>query len=228
MTYDNICEGTFISRPNRFIAEVNISGKLTLCHVKNTGRCKELLVPGAKVYLQRVAGETRKTDYDLIAVEKGERLVNMDSSAPNKAVYEWLIGGASPIKRIGLIKPEVVFQNSRFDFCINTTDGGVTFIEVKGVTLEEEGAVFFPDAPTLRGIKHIDELCRAADMGFNTVLLFVVQMQNVRYFSPNIKTHPEFKDALIRGRKAGVKLIAMDCVVTTNSMTINKPVPIRL
>ena len=227
MTYNKIAEGIFISRPNRFIAKVLIEGKEETVHVKNTGRCRELLVPNAKVFLEDCENNTnRKTRYDLIAVEKGERLINMDSQAPNKAVYEFLQKNKF-IEDLTYIKPEYTFGDSRIDFFCESKSHKY-LIEVKGVTLEENGAVYFPDAPTERGIKHIKELQGAQKMGFVTYVFFVIQMDSVTFFSPNDKTHPAFGDALRNAAKDGVKPIAYCCDITKNSITITNQIPIIL
>ena len=224
MTYDRICEGVFCARPNRFIAVVEIEGVPTECHVKNTGRCRELLVNGTKVYLQKSDNPSRKTQYDLIAVKKGERLINMDSQAPNLAVKEFL---PKLFGDTALIRAETVFGSSRFDFYVETADRKI-FVEVKGVTLEEEGIARFPDAPTERGIKHLQELCTCVEQGYEAYVLFVIQMKNVRYFTPNDVTHPAFGEALREAQRQGVKILARDCVVTASSMRIADEVEVCL
>lgn len=226
MKYEEIVEGRFISRPNRFIAQVEIEGSVHLCHVKNTGRCKELLITGATLYLERSHNPNRKTKYDLIAVIKESRMINMDSQAPNKAVYEWLKAeNLSP--NTTLIRPETKFNHSRFDFYIEIEDRKI-FMEVKGVTLEEDGIVRFPDAPTERGLKHIEELCDAVEEGYEAYVFFVIQMKEVRYFTPNYITHKAFGDALIKAKRSGVHILAYDCEVTKDSMTICDKVEVRL
>lgn len=226
MKYGDIREGRFESRPNRFIAYVNMDGKSEKVHVKNTGRCKELLVKDTEVYLNKSANPDRSTAYDLVAVKKGLRMINMDSQAPNKAVEEWLKkGGLFP--DAVTVKPETKYRNSRFDFYVETPEDKV-FIEVKGVTLEQEDAVLFPDAPSERAVKHVKELMEAAREGYETYIIFVIQMENVKYFTPNRATHPEFADALIEARQAGVKILAYDCKVTPKSMEIQNSVPVRL
>ena len=228
MIYRNIHKGIFISRPNRFIANVEIEGEEKICHVKNTGRCKELLVPGATVYLEKSDNPNRKTLYDVVAVEKGEKLINMDSQAPNKAVGEWL-NTAHPFGENMQVYPEKTFGNSRFDFCIKSCDcERIIYLEVKGCTLEENGVVKFPDAPTERGVKHINELVKCAEAGNEAYILILVQMENVEYFTPNYKTHREFGEALKNAQNSGVKILCYDCKVTPESMQVNKPVKIIL
>lgn len=226
MTYKNIIPGIFISRPNRFTAEVEIDGNIEICHVKNTGRCKELLIPGAEVYLQKSDNPNRATKYDLIAVRKGERLINMDSNAPNKMFFEYLQSGAY-IKNITLIKPEARYGSSRFDFYVEA-EGRRIFIEVKGVTLEENGVVMFPDAPTERGVKHLNELMRCASEGYEAHVVFVIQMNDVKYFTPNNRTHPAFGEALAAAKQAGVTVAAFDCEVGEDSLEIGNVVEVRL
>jgi sugar fermentation stimulation protein A len=226
MIYPSICEGTFLSRPNRFVAKINMDGTVVVAHVKNTGRCKELLISDAKVILQKANCSGRKTGYDLVAVWKNERLINMDSQAPNKVFLEYLQSGRC-IEGVTLIKSEAKHGNSRFDFYVEAGMRKI-FIEVKGVTLEEDGAVLFPDAPTERGVKHLNELAMCTMEGCEAVVVFVIQMSNVHYFTPNNKTHPAFGEALVAAEKAGVKIIAVDCVVTENSLTINNYVPVKL
>lgn len=224
MKYENVVKGRFIDRPNRFIANVEINGKTEVCHVKNTGRCKELLVSGAAVYLQKSGNPERKTGFDLIAVEKGNLLINMDSGAPNKAAGEYL---RNLFGERALIKPEKVYGGSRIDFYAET-GGERRLIEVKGVTLEENGRAFFPDAPTERGLKHINELCGAVKEGYKACILFIVQMKGVKDFAPNDKTHPEFGSALRYAAKNGVTVKALDCLVTPDSMTVDKEIKVEL
>ncbi len=223
MTYKNIFKGTFLSRPNRFIANVMINGKACVCHVKNTGRCKELLVQGATVLLEKSSNPNRKTEYDLIAVYKGNRLINMDSSAPNEVAYEWLKKQYPD----AIIKREKTWKDSRFDFYIEN-DCDKLFIEVKGVTLENNGIVLFPDAPTLRGVKHLNGLTQWVKEGGKAMALFVVQMSDVKYFTPNKTTHPEFAQALKEAQNQGVEVKAVDCTVSENSLTINKEIQVIL
>lgn len=229
MKYDHIVEGRFIERPNRFIAYVDIDGKRKKVHVKNTGRCRELLQDNAQVFLSYSDNEARSTAYDLVAVKKGDRMVNMDSQAPNVAVKEWLcVGENHPVfGNITLVKPETTYQNSRFDFYVECDDRKI-FIEVKGVTLENDGEVRFPDAPSERAVKHVEELIKARQEGYEAYVLFVIQMKNIKYFMPNDKTDPKFAKALWEARKQGVNILAYDCKVTKDSMEICEPVPVYL
>ena len=252
MKYNQVVPGTFLQRPNRFIAHVEINGREEICHVKNTGRCRELLIPGCTVYCAVSDNLQRKTKYDLIAVEKciqnqivfansgipsqrvkstpeahSTLLVNMDSQAPNAAVKEWLRSGASPFGNINYMKPEYKYGNSRFDFYLECNNRKI-FLEVKGVTLEDNGIVLFPDAPTERGVKHVRELIRCLEEGFETYVLFVVQMERALYFTPNRKTHPQFADALCEAQEAGVHLLAYTCKVMPDKMTIDKELKISL
>ena len=224
MKYNNIVKGEFVDRPNRFIANVLINNKNEVCHVKNTGRCKELLVEGTTVYLQRSDNPNRKTKYDLIAVQKGDRLINMDSQITNYIALEFV---PNLFENIRLIKPEYKYGNSRFDIYIET-DTDKIFIEVKGVTLENDGVVSFPDAPTERGVKHLKELQKAVTEGYKAYVLFVVQMSDVKYFEPNAKTHPEFADELKKAKENGVVPLAYDCAVSPDLIEIRKPILIKL
>ena len=225
MEYRNMVPGTFLARPNRFIAHVEIHGKTEICHVKNTGRCKELLPPGAKVWCQQAQNPSRKTPYDLITVEKGSRLINMDSQAPNAAAKEWLLAGG--LGQITDLRPETKQGDSRFDFSF-MKDGRRCFLEVKGVTLENDGVCAFPDAPTERGAKHLRELTALANDGCGAYVLFVIQMADVQYLHPNDATDPAFSRALREAAAAGVEILAMDCTVTVDTMTIRKAVDVRL
>ena len=226
MKYLNSHRGKFIDRPNRFVANVEIDGQLQVCHVKNTGRCKELLLPGSTVYLEKSANPNRKTAYDLVAVEKGDLLINIDSQAPNKVVLEWLkAGGLFPESVI--IQPEFKHENSRLDFYL-THENRKAFIEVKGVTLEENGIAAFPDAPTLRGIRHIQHLMDLAKKGYESYLIFVVQFKPVIHVIPNDITHPEFGKALRQAASEGVRILAYDCVVTRDTMVLDKKIPVKL
>lgn len=229
MKYEHIVEGRFIERPNRFIAYVDIDGKRKKVHVKNTGRCRELLQDNAQVFLSYSDNEARSTAYDLVAVKKGDRMVNMDSQAPNVAVKEWLcVGENHPVfGNITLVKQETTYQNSRFDFYVECDDRKI-FIEVKGVTLENDGEVRFPDAPSERAVKHVEELIKARQEGYEAYVLFVIQMKNIKYFMPNDKTDPKFAKVLWEARKQGVNILAYDCKVTKDSMEICEPVPVYL
>lgn len=225
MQYDHIIQGRFIERPNRFIAKVDTGGRIETVHVKNTGRCKELLTKGACVYLEKSGKAERTTAYDLVAVEKGKRLINMDSQAPNKAVGEWLLE-KELFPDLVLVRPETTYGSSRFDFYVETASEKI-FMEVKGVTLEEDGVVRFPDAPSDRAVKHVEELIQAKRAGYRVFVLFVIQMEGVRYFTPNYDTHREFGEALRRAAEAGVEILAYDCLVTDDSMRIDRPVPVK-
>lgn len=226
MKYNNVVEGKFLSRPNRFIAQVEIQGEIHTVHVKNTGRCKELLTPGARGFLEKSANPHRKTTFDLIAVEKNGRLINIDSQAPNKAVEEFFKAGKI-FKDLEYLKAETVFLNSRFDF-YGIHGQKKFFAEIKGVTLEENNIVRFPDAPTLRGIKHLEELINAVKQGYEGYVIFVVQMKNVKRFEPNYKTHREFGEALKKAAQHGVKILCFDCQVTPDSMTVADSVQVLL
>lgn len=226
MNYTNIRTGKFIARPNRFIALVEIDGCVETCHVKNTGRCRELLLPGVTLFLQETDNTLRKTRYSVIGVIKGERIINMDSQAPNKAVSEWLQSGGL-FRDITYLKAEKTYGNSRFDFYLETTDRKI-YMEVKGVTLEENGIVIFPDAPTERGVKHIRELCECTREGYEAFIVFVIQMKDVKYFKPNDVTDPEFGKALRDAARHGVQILAVDCEVSGDRMIIKDNVPVRL
>ena len=226
MRYPNVQKAVFLSRPNRFVAQCLVEGEELTVHVKNTGRCRELLVPGATVWLTRSENPARKTAYDLIAVQKGHRLINMDSAAPNAAFGEFARAGKF-LPDAQNVRGEVKYGDSRFDFMLES--GGKThYIEVKGVTLEENGAVRFPDAPTERGVKHLRELQKAAAAGFGAHAVFVIQMADVAFFSPNDQTHPAFGDALRQAAAAGVEIWAVDCAVTPDTLTHQQPVPVVL
>ena len=228
MTYDNIVTGTFLKRPNRFIAYVEVKGDVKTCHVKNTGRCQELLVPGCTVVLEfhpKAKEMKRKTEYDLIAVYKGNLLINMDSQAPNAAAGEWLRSGG--LGEIEDLRPETVHGDSRFDFSF-TKNGKQCFLEVKGVTLEEEGICAFPDAPTERGTKHLRGLLEAVKAGYGAYVLFVIQMRPVKCFRPQQERDPAFAKALREAAAGGVEVIAMDCDITPEEMRIREPVPVEL
>lgn len=230
MHYSNCTAGTFLSRPNRFVAQVALDRRTETCHVKNTGRCRELLIPGCRVYLTRSDNPARKTKYDLIAVEKqtahGPLLINMDAQAPNHVFEAW--ARADQFRPgLTLLRPETVYGASRFDFYWETdTDRG--FVEVKGVTLEEGGVARFPDAPTLRGVKHLEELIAARQAGYQAALCFIVQFSGAKYVTPNDTTHPQFGQALRRAAAAGVEVFALGCAVTPDTLTAEEFVPVRL
>lgn len=226
MKYEKIIEGTFLDRPNRFIANVEINGHRETVHVKNTGRCRELLIPGRTVILEESSNTGRKTKYDLICVCKEGRWINMDSQIPNKAAKEWLQRGALFPEEVS-VYTERTYRNSRFDLYVESPVRKA-FIEVKGVTLEEADIARFPDAPTLRGLKHVEELAKCIEEGYEAYLLFVIQMNGICKFRPNWDTHRAFGEALIEAQNRGVKLLAYDCLVTKDTMEIRDPVPIDL
>lgn len=224
MHYSNVVKGIFVDRPNRFIANCEIDGKMYVCHVKNTGRCKELLIKGTTVYLQKADNPKRKTLYDLIAVRKGNRLINMDSQIVNGAALEYM-----PVlfDNIRFIKPECVYGNSRFDIYLETETDKI-FVEVKGVTLEKDGVALFPDAPTERGVKHLKELQKAVADGYKAYVFFVIQMDNIHRFEPNRITHPEFAEELKNAQKNGVTVLAYNCTVTPDEIKIHNKVNVVL
>lgn len=231
MKYANIVSGIFLSRPNRFIAHVKTEEKDVIAHVKNTGRCKELLVPGCRVYLAVSDNPARKTKYDLVAAEKerGELptlLINLDSQIPNAATEEWLVASGL-FSEEATIRREVKYKNSRFDFYIEDGDKKI-FLEVKGVTQEHSGTALFPDAPTERGVKHIEELMQCIDEGYEAYILFIIQMKGIDIFKPNDVIHKAFGDALRKAHRKGVKIVAMDCTVLPDSMVIDKEVTVKL
>ena len=225
MRYANTVPGIFRKRPNRFIAHVEINGQEQVVHVKNTGRCRELLVPGAAVWCQRSDNPARKTRYDLIAVKKGSRLINMDSQAPNTAAREWLESGG--LGKIENLRQETVHGDSRFDFSF-TLEGKPCFLEVKGVTLEDDGVCAFPDAPTERGAKHLRGLAEAVRQGYGAYVLFVIQMADVKYLHPNDRTDPDFGTALREAAAQGVHIVAVECRVSEDTMEISGSVPVHL
>lgn len=225
MRYKNICKGRFLRRPNRFIAIVDIEGEETICHVKNTGRCRELLLEGSTVFLEDCGENTnRKTRYDLIAVYKKDMLVNVDSQAPNKVVGEYL-----PIlfPDILMARPEKKYKNSRFDFYVETEKKKL-FLEVKGVTLEENGTARFPDAPTERGIKHMQELMACMEDGYDAYIIFVIQMEGMKQFEPNVTTHPAFGKVLKEAEDAGVKIRCLGCTVEPDELWISYEIPYQI
>ena len=233
MKYNNIISAKFVSRPNRFVANVKIDGKETAVHVKNTGRCRELLLPDSIVYLEDFTNNprNRKLMYDLIAVEKGNLLINMDSQAPNTVVREALKNGIirlPEMEDLTLIRPETVYCDSRFDFYIEDKNGQRGFIEVKGVTLENDGIASFPDAPTERGVKHINELIKAKNAGYSTYIIFVVQMSGMKYLIPNDTTHKAFGDALRLAHSCGVHVLAYECAVEPDSLDVVGEITVKL
>ncbi len=233
MEYKNIVKGKFISRPNRFVAQVETNGETVLCHVKNTGRCKELLIPGVTVYMEDFSGRmgNRKLQYSLICVAKEKNLVNIDSQAPNKVVSEALQSGAillPGMNSLEIIKGEHVYGNSRLDFYTEDVCGQKGLVEVKGVTLEKNGTAMFPDAPTQRGLRHVEELCKAASCGYQSYIIFVIQMSGVSLFMPNYKTHPSFGEALKKAASCGVHILCYDCLVTPDSIAVYSPIDYRL
>ena len=225
MHYRNMVPGIFRARPNRFVARVEIGGKVETVHVKNTGRCRELLLPGAEVFCSESANPNRKTRFDLIAVRKGDRLINMDSQAPNIAAGEWLRSGG--LGELSDLRAEAAEGDSRFDFAF-TKDGRRCFLEVKGVTLERDGVCAFPDAPTERGVKHLKGLTALARAGYGAYVLFVIQMADVKYLRPNDATDPAFAAALREAAESGVVILAMDCAVTEDTMALRLPVLVKL
>jgi len=234
MVYHKILPGIFLARPNRFIAHVEVEGRPEVCHVKNTGRCRELLIPGVRVWLEESANPARKTKYDLIAVEKvrpqGPLLINMDSQAPNRVFGEWAAAGGLGFVPT-LLRPETAFGNSRFDFYWELSEKGEArrgFWEVKGVTLEEDGIARFPDAPTLRGVKHLEELMLARGAGYEAGVCFLVQMAGMDHVEPNDATHPEFGAALRRAAGAGGEVLALECGVEPGRLTADRRIPVRL
>lgn len=225
MNYAKMVPGRFLERPNRFIAHVEIQGKREICHVKNTGRCRELLSAGAEVWCEVAQNPQRKTKFDLITVKKGHRLINMDSQAPNAAAKEWLQAGG--LGKVEQLRPETVHGGSRFDFSF-TLNGKPCLLEVKGVTLENDGVCAFPDAPTERGARHLRELAQAVREGYGAYVLFVIQMSDVKYLHPNDATDPDFGSALRQAAQAGVQVLAVDCIVTEDTMVIGKAVEVCL
>ena len=227
MRYSNIRAGRFLARPNRFVAHVELDGETVVCHVKNTGRCRELLVPGTTVYLQESDNPARKTRFDLIAVDKGGLLINMDAQAPNQVFREWAEAGQF-VPGLTLLRPETTWGKSRFDFYWELSTQRHGFVEVKGVTLEENGHARFPDAPTERGVKHLEELIACQAEGYEAAVCFVIQMSGMRDFSPNDATHPAFGNALRRAAASGVRVLAMECRVEPDRLWIDRPLPVCL
>ena len=225
--YENMVQGRFLRRPNRFIAHVEIDGKEEICHVKNTGRCRELLTPDAVVWCEKSKNPERKTKYSLIAVQKGARCINMDSQIPNHVAEEWILSGGLGFVP-SVLKREQFYGKSRFDFYLEDEKGQKGFLEVKGVTLEMENACYFPDAPTQRGARHIEELTHAVEQGYRAFLLFVVQMEDISFVSPNEKTDPAFAAALRTAAKNGVEIHAVECHITTDTIKAAAPLQVRL
>ena len=226
MRYGNVCEAVFEKRLNRFVAEVNQNGESVRCHVKNTGRLKELFVPGAICVLEIADNPNRATKYDLIGVYRDGILVNVDSQAPNAAAREWVQNGGLG-QGVTYVKPEYQWGNSRFDIYAERGDERM-LIEVKGVTLNVEGQARFPDAPTTRGVKHVQELIHARQQGYRCAIIFVIQMPDVLSFAPNDATHPEFGEALRQARRAGVEVHAVLCENTPDSMRMSVEIPVEL
>lgn len=225
--YENMVEGRFLKRPNRFIAHVEINGKEEICHVKNTGRCRELLVPGCTVWCQRHDDSKRKTKYSLISVQKGSRCINMDSQVPNKVAAEYIAaGGLGFVPQV--LQAEKKYGSSRFDFYLEDDRGYPGYVEVKGVTLERKDVAYFPDAPTERGAKHLMELKRAGEQGLRAFVLFIVQMEDIRHLEPNRETDPIFSQALEDAKKAGVEVLAVGCKITPDTIETAAPIPVRL
>ena len=223
LQYGEVRQAHFLERPNRFIAHVGLEGETVVCHVKNTGRCRELLVPGATVYLERGTNPARRTAWDLIAVEKGHRLINMDAQAPNRIFAQWIRQQEPEIT----VHPEYRYGDSRLDFCLERPEG-LHLVVVKGVTLEREGHCLFPDAPTERGVRHLHELMRAVEEGHRATAFFVIQMADVLDFAPNDTTHPAFGEALREAVRRGVEIAAYTCRVTPETVTLDASVPVRL
>lgn len=237
MKYNKIVKGIFKNRPNRFVAEVIIDGKPITCHVKNTGRCKEILVPGATIYLEDFIDnmKNRKYRYSLVTAEKktpyGDFLINIDSQAPNKVVKEALEEGFFSLPnmdQLEIIRPEKTYHNSRFDFYVKDINGKEGFLEVKGVTLEKNQKSSFPDAPTLRGVKHVEHLIKAKEDGYNAYILFLIQIENMKSFTPNYENHKEFGDIVKKAKTSGVEVLAFDCLVGKDSLVLNKEVEVIL
>ena len=227
MEYRAVRPARFLARPNRFIARVELDGREETVHVKNTGRCRELLLPGRRVYLEESANPARKTRFDLIAVDKDGLLINMDAQAPNRVFAEWARAGGFR-EGLTLLRPEKTWGASRFDFYWEDAAGEKGFVEVKGCTLEEDGLALFPDAPTLRGVKHLRELAAAQGEGYRNTVCVVLQMKGCRLFAPNERTHPDFGAALREAARAGVQVLALDCRVEPGRLEIDEPVPVAL
>jgi len=227
MRYSNIQKAEFICRPNRFIAHVLMDDEEVICHVKNTGRLKELLLPGATVFLEESDNMTRKTRFDLVGVLRGDEVVNIDSQAPNQAVGEWLKSGGL-FEDVSYVKAEARYGDSRFDYYIESSSGRKAFLEVKGVTLLQDRVARFPDAPTTRGVKHIGELVKCLEDGYEAYILFLLEMKGSKWMEPNDATHPAFGKALREAAEKGVKVLAYDCLVTPESLEVDKKIEVRL
>lgn len=232
MQYHQVIEARFIKRLNRFIAEVEVKGQVEKVHVKNTGRCKELFIEGTRVFLEPAKNPDRKTKYSLVALYKGDLLINIDSQIPNGVAKESFTHNPYIIEKFGevtFLKPEVTYGKSRFDlYYENDNTGKKGFIEVKGVTLEEDGISRFPDAPTTRGVKHINELVASLDEGYDSYILFVIQMKQVELFQPNDRTDPAFGDALRNAKEKGVGILCFDSIITPDSIILDQPIPVDL
>ncbi|MCL1950785.1 MAG: DNA/RNA nuclease SfsA [Turicibacter sp.] len=228
MHYNEVVSATFLERPNRFIAHCLVDGVQVVAHVKNTGRCRELLIPGVTVYLEHAPSPSRKTDYSLIAVQKGGLLINIDSQIPNGAAYEAILAGKLGLGEISFSKREYKYGNSRIDIFLETVSGRKILVEVKGVTLERDGVAMFPDAPTARGTKHVYELANAIDEGYECIIFFVIQFSPVNYFEPNRLMDPKLADALRHSSGKGVRVLAYDCQVSPNQMEVRNKVEVIL
>ncbi len=229
MKYNNIKCAKFVHRKNRFIAEIIINNNIELCHIKNTGRCKELLIEGVDIFVQENDNPNRKTKYSLICVKKGDLLINMDSQIPNYVAKEAIEKGIiKELKDISYIKQEVTYKKSRFDIYFEKKTGQKGFIEIKGVTLEENGIARFPDAPSQRAIKHINELIEAKNEGYDVYILFVIQLKNIKHFEPNKQTHYAFYEALKRAKNHKIPILAYDCFVDIDQILLKDKVKIML
>lgn len=226
MEYKSIYKGTFLSRPNRFTAEVEIDGKMEICHVKNTGRCRELLIKGAEVYLEKAENPERKTKYSLVSVRKGDSLFNIDSTAPNAVFGEWIEKGGF-FGEVSYVKPEYTYKNARLDFYIEA-EGKKILVEVKGVTLEDGGTVLFPDAPTERGVKHLQHLREAAREGYEAFVFFIAKTEKAKLFMPNYAAHPAFAEELRQAKEEGVVVYCLNCTVLPHALSVRDFVPVQL
>lgn len=228
MDYQNIVKGTFIERINRFIAEVKIDGVIEKVHVKNTGRCKELFIEGQAVFLEKSNNPNRKTGYSLISIYKGNMLINIDSQVPNKVIYDAVMNNEiEGLENLDILKREYTYGNSRFDLYFKRKNGSEGFIEVKGCTLERDGYATFPDAPTIRGTKHVRELTQALHKGYESYIVFLIQLKPVSYFTPNHVMDPDFSDSLKIAYESGVNVLAFDAKITDTSITLGSPCPVK-